>query len=314
MSVKVSIIVPVYKVEPYLCRCVDSILKQTLSDIELILVNDGSPDRCGEICDSYALKDSRVKVVHKENGGVSSARNVGLKLACGDFVGFVDSDDCVSPQMYQSLYDEAIKSDSSISMCNFVRNENFLDFERKKEVKFFSGIDCLYKLYDKNSLEFKVVWNKIYSKDIFFCILFPPMNSDEDQYVATRLYAKANKVCYVKGHYYFYFSNINSVSNKKFNMNNFNIFKVIEDRDVFFRENGYWDLYEINNLFFFKKIRRTYMQTSKFFPKNNELFDFLDQKFEKNKDKFYRCKYFTFRDFLLLKFFDINPVRRFFSL
>lgn len=95
-----SIIVPVYKVEPYLHRCVDSILAQTFTDFELILVDDGSPDNCGAICDEYAAKDSRILVIHKENGGLSDARNAGLDIAKGEYIGFVDSDDYISPQMY----------------------------------------------------------------------------------------------------------------------------------------------------------------------------------------------------------------------
>ena len=99
MSPKISIIVPVYKVELYLEKCINSILNQTFKDFELILVDDGSPDRCGEICDEYAKKDNRIVVVHKENGGQASARNVGLDIARGDYIGFVDSDDWIERDM-----------------------------------------------------------------------------------------------------------------------------------------------------------------------------------------------------------------------
>lgn len=96
----ISIIVPVYNVEAYLCRCIDSILAQTFTDFELILVDDGSPDNCSSICDEYAKKDSRIVVVHKENGGLSDARNTGLDIAKGEYIGFVDSDDFIHPQTY----------------------------------------------------------------------------------------------------------------------------------------------------------------------------------------------------------------------
>ena len=97
---KISVIVPVYKVEPYLRKCLDSIINQTYRNLQIILVDDGSPDNCGAICDEYASKDSRIEVIHEENGGVSAARNAGLKLAAGDYIGWVDSDDWIEPDMY----------------------------------------------------------------------------------------------------------------------------------------------------------------------------------------------------------------------
>src|SRR5699024_9631307 len=98
---KISVIVPVYKVESYLERCILSIIKQTYKNLEIILVNDGSPDNCGELCDIYAKKDSRIKVIHKKNGGLSDARNVALDIATGDYIGFVDSDDWININMYE---------------------------------------------------------------------------------------------------------------------------------------------------------------------------------------------------------------------
>ena len=114
---KVSIIVPVYKVGPYLAKCIDSILSQTLTDFELILVDDGSPDSCGEICDGYAKKDERIKVIHKQNGGLSSARNAGLDIAKGEYIGFVDSDDYIEHDMYEFLYKNSVQYDTDIACC-----------------------------------------------------------------------------------------------------------------------------------------------------------------------------------------------------
>ena len=116
MKPKVSIIVPVYKTKETLEKCVNSLLEQTLQEIEIILVDDGSPDESGEMCDSFS-KDPRVHVVHKENGGLSSARNAGLKIASGDYIGFVDSDDYVHPEMFYKLYDRIEKDKSEICIC-----------------------------------------------------------------------------------------------------------------------------------------------------------------------------------------------------
>ena len=119
--VKLSIIVPVYKTEQYLTRCVESILGQTFSDIELILIDDGSPDRCGEICDTFAKKDSRVKVIHKNNAGVAAARNDGLRIANGKYVTVVDSDDYLDQNMYQNILEIAQKYDSDVVMCDCIK-------------------------------------------------------------------------------------------------------------------------------------------------------------------------------------------------
>ena len=119
----ISVIVPVYKVEPYLRQCVDSILGQTYRDIEVLLIDDGSPDRCGEICEEYAGKDARVRVFHTENNGLSSARNLGLREAKGEYIGFVDSDDWIDPDMYEILLRRIEESGTNVSVCG-VRSES----------------------------------------------------------------------------------------------------------------------------------------------------------------------------------------------
>ena len=126
---RISIIVPVYKAEKYLPRCVESLLSQTYRELEIILVDDGSPDNCPEICDGYAEKDSRVKVIHKENGGVSSARNAGLEAASGDYITFVDSDDYVDGQMYEKMLSVAEEYSCDVVMCDCVK-----EFSDRREV------------------------------------------------------------------------------------------------------------------------------------------------------------------------------------
>lgn len=119
---KISIIVPVYKVEAFLHRCVDSILGQTLKDIEVILVDDGSPDNCGRICDEYSMQDDRVKVIHQQNKGLPGARNAGIKVATGSYLGFVDSDDFVEPDMFERLYMAASENNVDFVMCDYFRD------------------------------------------------------------------------------------------------------------------------------------------------------------------------------------------------
>ena len=131
---KISIIVPCFKVEKYLERCLDSLRNQMLQEVEIILVDDGSPDRVPQICDEYARRDSRIKVVHKENEGLGYARNSGLNIASGDYVAFVDSDDFVELNMYQTLYDEAQKENADVVFCNFLRETQNGDWIECKEV------------------------------------------------------------------------------------------------------------------------------------------------------------------------------------
>ena len=122
-----SVIVPIYNIEKYLRRCIDSVLAQSFTDYELILVDDGSPDNCPAICDAYAQKDARIKVIHKENGGLGYARNTGMEVACGEYVGFLDSDDYVGPEMYEALYTAAEKNDADLAMSGvrFVGGNTF---------------------------------------------------------------------------------------------------------------------------------------------------------------------------------------------
>lgn len=115
----ISVIVPVYKVEKFLDRCINSIIQQTFTNLEIILVDDGSPDRSGEICDEWKMKDKRIRVIHKENGGLSDARNKGLDVATGDYVAFIDSDDWIDPDMFQLLYDATQKYQADIAECSW---------------------------------------------------------------------------------------------------------------------------------------------------------------------------------------------------
>ena len=168
-NIKISVIVPVYKVEDILDRCIESIVGQTYKNLEIILVDDGSPDNCPAICDSWAEKDSRIKVIHKKNGGLCSARNAGIDIASGDFIGFVDSDDVIEADMYQMLAENAASTGADISRCGIFVDEESLGNG--------TCVDCEYvekTVIDKHTLINDlvqggyvrgVVWNKIYRTD-----------------------------------------------------------------------------------------------------------------------------------------------------
>jgi glycosyltransferase involved in cell wall biosynthesis len=171
---KISIIVPIYKVESYLRQCIDSIITQIYTNLEIILVNDGSPDNCGAICDEYAKKDKRIKVLHKKNGGVSSARNAGLNVASGEYLAFVDSDDWIESDMVEVLY-QAIKiSNADISCCNYYlayTNSNKV-LNDTNETLIFNREQAIKQTL-LNKYIFCSVWGKLFKKNLFDTVRFP---------------------------------------------------------------------------------------------------------------------------------------------
>lgn len=211
----ISIIVPVYNVESYLKQCIDSILAQSYKNLEIILVDDGSTDRSGQICDQYAEKDSRIHVVHKANGGLSSARNAGLKICHGDYLGFVDSDDYIAPEMYKVLLDNLFREDADISACEFYWTypDHAEASGNEKAYFIFSGKEAAKSLFVHSktlSVSVKrVVWNKLYRRSVFFPekgdnIIFPEKKFGEDNYVTPMVLYHARRVVYSGRNLYFY--------------------------------------------------------------------------------------------------------------
>lgn len=227
---KVSIIVPVYNAEYYLAKCVDSILSQTLTDIELILVDDGSKDSSGHICDDYAARDSRVKVIHQANQGASTARNNGLSAANGDFIGFVDSDDYIHPNMFEEMFTAALCDDCDIAMCDAltVYDDGTTEPDTINQLK---GNVVLKKedLSPNLLLEMAgAAWRCIYSKKIldFHNIIFPKeMKFSEDRVFNILAFGFSNKITYIKKPFYYRYVNKHSVVHR-FHSDYFECFKT----------------------------------------------------------------------------------------
>ena len=202
MDKLISIIVPVYNVEKYLEECIDSILNQTYKNLEIILVDDGSTDNSGIICEDYAKIDSRIKVIHKKNGGLSDARNVGIDKALGEFIIFVDSDDYIDRSMCEILFAYANKYNVDIVSCNFKRvfEDNIIEFNTplfKEKMKIFTSNKILEKYFLTLAPEIFATWNKLYKKRLFFAderIRFPVNRLHEDIATTYKLYAKSEKV------------------------------------------------------------------------------------------------------------------------
>ncbi len=242
---KVSVIVPVYNVEPYLRRCVDSILAQTLTDIEIILVNDGSSDSCPSICDEYAVNESRVKVIHKENGGLSSARNAGLDSVTGEYVAFIDSDDYIAADMYERLLSALLEADADISICGFQRvGENHVPAAEK--ISFFdtvlTGKQALENLYTNDYIYFTSACNKLFIGNLFTGYRFPEGKLFEDGYAAFRYYFDSKKVVCLSGCFYFYLTRTNSITTSLLSVKNLDGLDAEVDSIEFLIEKGCSDL------------------------------------------------------------------------
>lgn len=217
---KISIIVPIYNVENYLPSCIDSILKQTYENLEIILVDDGSPDNCPTICDKYEKSDDRIRVIHQKNKGLSGARNTGIENAQGEYLIFVDSDDTVEPTMVEDLYTYAEEHDCKIVACG--RYYVFEDGERickiaDNENKTYSFADAMQEMNTFTLFDMSA-WAKIYRKELFQEIRFPEGKLSEDYYIMYKLFDLAQSVGYVAKPLYNYLQRQSSISrNKKIN-------------------------------------------------------------------------------------------------
>ncbi len=201
MNPTISVIVPVFKVEKYLDNCIESLVNQTYKKLEIILVDDGSPDNCPAICDKWSEKDERIKVIHKNNEGVSSARNAGLDVAEGSFIGFVDGDDIVSEDFYETLLDEALKNEADVSACAFsYLNDNYGIYKKElsyiKSPRQYTSTELLNEYFDSCKGEWVSFCNKIIKSDLFVGLRFPQGRVFEDWTLAPMIYFKAKKICF----------------------------------------------------------------------------------------------------------------------
>lgn len=219
----ISAIVPVYNVEKYLYRCVDSILKQTYENFELILIDDGSPDNCSQMCDELSEKDSRIKVIHQENQGLSAARNSGIKIAKGNYLTFIDSDDWISNTMFEDLINLIKEKNADISICNFIVTDGNAIYKKntKAEEKLYSKDEFMKIILRVNSNRcIHYAWGKLYKKDVIDKNEHYPVGMlNEDVEGMFKAVLKSEKIAETNKIGYFYYENSESISRKKFGEN-----------------------------------------------------------------------------------------------
>lgn len=235
----VSIIVPVYKVEEFLPNCVDSILAQTYGDFELILVDDGSPDQCGAMCDSYAKKYKQVRVLHKENGGLSSARNAGLEVCKGEYIAFVDSDDAISPYYLEVLLEEAIANNADIVQCEFEKSENIPVWTKPREYQRIIRVgDEIEDNMFINDVPITVAWNKLYKRKIFLDLglRYPIGRIHEDMFLTPKILYYAERMVIIDEPLYFYRERSDSIMSSSFSLKKLDKLYAIEETLRFFEE------------------------------------------------------------------------------
>ena len=309
MNRLISVIVPVYNVEKYLNKCVESIVNQTYTNLEIILVDDGSPDNCPQMCDEWAEKDSRIKVIHKENGGASDSRNAALDIAKGDYITFVDADDYISYECVEILLKALLENNCDMAAARYIEIKNGITKEKvySKNTFIFNEVDY-WKYYYINrfsrwdiSAGIIAVWNKIYKKEVFEDIRFPIGRISEDAFIAHEIASKCDRIAYVDKPLYYYVIRSGSVSHSVGDVNKanrfFDIIDAMKERTNYFIENNidenlikyaYIDLfeYQIDRYYIFKNeyknkelyskvkndYRKTYQQTKNYNALNNDLY------------------------------------------
>lgn len=237
-----SIIVPVYKVENYLPKCIDSILAQTFTDFELILVEDGSPDDCPALCDAAAAKDARIRVIHQKNGGLSAARNAGLDAARGAWIGFVDSDDYIAPEMYEALYKAVQSTGADLALCDYAAVDEAgapcLPPYTGLAQRVFTGRELLKRATNTMA---QPAWNKLYRRVVFAQLRYPEGKLNEDLFLIPKVCLQIQKAVVVpKALYYYYVQRGGSIMNGGKTLRNFDAAEAAQ---------RYWDCLVENEVY-----------------------------------------------------------------
>lgn len=250
----ISLIIPVYKVEKYLEKCIQSVINQTYENLQIILVDDGSPDNCGKICDEYAKKDHRIEVIHKSNGGLSDARNKGLEIAKGEYIGFVDSDDYIEADMYEVLYNLLKQYNADVSICNFytVSQGKISIKNADNGINDYNRIEILKEiLLDRNIQSY--AWNKLYKKELFDEIKYPIGKKYEDIGTTFYVFEKCNKIVVTSEPEYYYLKRSDSLVNNVTESTVLDYTEIIIQRYLYTKEN-IKELKKYNNYYLAKTL------------------------------------------------------------
>ncbi len=273
----ISIIVPIYKVEKYLKKCIESIMAQTHKSIEIILVDDGSPDKCGDICEEYAKKDSRIKVIHKVNGGLSDARNAGLAIAKGEYIGFVDSDDYVANDMFETLYNLSETYNADISIVSFYEliEDRVIGVMDSGELEILDKTEGMKQLLEDNKIQ-SYAWNKLFKRKLFENMKFPTGKNFEDIATTFLLFEKSDIIVRKETPKYYYIRREDSIVGQRTPKTYMDYMDVLLDKYLYIYKNNK-ELREYNEYNYVISMVWLYTilvryDINELFPKYNELF------------------------------------------
>lgn len=260
MKPLISVIIPVYKVEAYLTECVKSVLAQTYQNFELILVDDGSPDNCPKMCDEFAARDSRIRVIHKENGGLSSARNAGIDAANGQYLAFLDSDDLWSPLFLERLYSAIQETGADFSVCLF---QLFWDdmpaaLPMTATTEILTQQEAFVCFFNQRNENMVVAPNKLYRRHLFESVRYPVGQIHEDEAVIHEIIGGAKSIAWVKEVHYHYRQTPNSITNTKFSLKRLDEIIAKEQRITWFEAHKMHDLADRTKIVYLSNLMRLY--------------------------------------------------------
>lgn len=263
---KITVIIPVYKVEKYLDKCVESVVSQTYKNLEIILVDDGSPDKCPTICDEWAKKDSRIKVIHKQNGGLSDARNVGIEQSSGDYIMFLDSDDYLDKTICEKLLNLNLKNATDFAFAFpklIYENKEEPKVEVEKEIKtdVVKGFDVVKSLLNPVSPYMVTAWAKLYKKEIFKRVRFELNRLHEDEFILHKIFEQSKSFAYTTEELYYYLQREGTITKTRKDKSYIDTFDAFTDRLNYLK--NFPELEQESVKWAIKKIRYTYLNMNK---------------------------------------------------
>lgn len=304
----ISVIIPVYKVEKELRRCIDSVLRQSYQNIEIILVDDGSPDGCPRICEEYKEKDDRIKVIHKKNGGLSDARNAGLDIAKGEYIAFVDSDDWVEKDFIEILYNNAQKENADISIIGYTLvwdNGRIKRFSKDEDYSVLNKEEAIRELLKQNKFEC-MVCQKMYRAFIFESVRFPTGKLYEDVAVSLPTFLKAEKVVVCGKSKYNYYQRNSSIVNSKFSKEKLYFLDCC--RDIIKYSDLHMKKYDSEaHTFYLRALMMLILQAYEMRNGDNDaIYEYLENEIKINKKYIWRNSYLELRKKIVLTLICIH--------
>lgn len=307
----ISVIVPIYNSERYLDHCIKSIVMQTFQNLEIILIDDGSTDQSGFICDNWAKKDQRIKVVHQENKGISFSRNVGLQCATGDGILMVDSDDYIASQMIERMHDVLDRYHTELVICNMEKgNLEDYQFQEKTndEVEIIDNETALHRIYESKYKEllYVVPWAKLYKRELFQNLQYPNGKIFEDIYLTHEILFKCKKIAIVPEKMIYYYQHEESIMNQRFNVKKLDYLSALENRIAFFDLHRLDDLKEKAYDVYLHSLIWEYSRARDILTSKDIMKD-IHNRFRRAYIQGYASKRYPEETKLFLKIFNINP-------